>query len=171
MKTLNNIKFFVSDVDGVWTDDTYYYLGDGTQMRKFSTKDSAGLLLLREAGIETIIVSGDDCIASRRRFKDLGVKGYFGVKNKGDFLKQWVKDNELNFSQLVYIGNDLNDIPAFKLVPHSYAPNDTNDFVKKHVRHILNNHPAPGNGFFRHVVERFLSKSNLLEVCYKKIIV
>tara|TARA_B100001057_G_C22824910_1_gene940979 strand:+ start:293 stop:814 length:522 start_codon:yes stop_codon:yes gene_type:complete len=166
----NKVKYFFSDVDGVWNNDCYYYQEDGKQLRKFSTKDSAGLLLLKAANIQLIILSGDDSDSTKSRFKDLGIDGFYGIKNKGAFLQKWILSKNLSITEIAYIGNDINDVSVFKMVQLSYAPNDTNDYVRKFVSIIFDQHPKPGNGFFRFIVEKYLSSLGILDDCYSKII-
>ena len=76
----------------------------------------------------------------------------------------------LSITEIAYIGNDINDVSVFKMVQLSYAPNDTNDYVRKFVSIIFDQHPKPGKGFFRFIVEKYLSSLGILDDCYSKII-
>jgi 3-deoxy-D-glycero-D-galacto-nononate 9-phosphatase len=164
------IEFLFSDVDGVWNDDCYYYLENGSQMRKFSTKDSAGLLLLNACNIQTLILSGDNNNASRERFQSLGVTGFYGIRNKGEFIRNWARDNNISLTNIGYVGNDINDVSVFRLLHMTFAPMNTPDYVKKYVTNVFSEHPQPGDGYFRFVVEKYLESQDMLENAYDHII-
>jgi len=164
------IKILFSDVDGVWTDDCYYYVDNGAQIRKFSTKDSAGLLLLQSFNIQTVILSGDDNLASRKRFENLGVLGYYGIKNKGQFIREWAHENKVQLSDIGYVGNDINDVTVFQLLEITYAPFNSPIYVKKYVKNVFHDHPNPGDGYFRFVVEKYLESQDKLDQAYERVI-
>ena len=46
------IKLFISDVDGVLTDGSMYYSENGNEIKKFSTYDGMGFVLLKKRGIK-----------------------------------------------------------------------------------------------------------------------
>ena len=96
---MNNIKIFLTDIDGVWTDGGMYYDENGNEYKKFNTYDSAGVLYCNLMGIKTGIVTGSSNTVLLRA-KKLGINYCFtGVTNKvnisniGDLL------SKLNFRQ------------------------------------------------------------------------
>ena len=84
-RTLHNleIKIFLTDIDGVWTDGGMYYDEQGNEQKKFNTSDSAGVLFCRALGIKTGIITGEESQAVKARAAKLQVDYCFtGVKNK-----------------------------------------------------------------------------------------
>ena len=71
--TLNKIKLFITDIDGVWTDGGMFYDQTGNELKKFNTADSAGILFLRLLGIPTAIITGEDTQIVQRRADKLKV--------------------------------------------------------------------------------------------------
>jgi len=64
---MQKIKVFLTDVDGVMTDAGMYYSTSGEEMKKFNTHDGMGMVLLRESGIKTgILTTENTTIVSRR---------------------------------------------------------------------------------------------------------
>ena len=80
---LNNIKIFLTDIDGVWTDGGMYYDENGNEYKKFNTYDSAGVLYCNLMDIKTGILTGESSNAVLLRAEKLGIDYcYTGVTNK-----------------------------------------------------------------------------------------
>ena len=71
---LRTVRMVAMDVDGVMTDGGMYYADNGAELKKFNTTDGMGLQLIREAGIKTAIISGEDTEITRRRAAKLRVR-------------------------------------------------------------------------------------------------
>ena len=67
------IRYLILDVDGTLTDGGVYYDATGNELKKFAIKDGAGLVLARAAGIRTVICTGRESAAVRRRAADLKI--------------------------------------------------------------------------------------------------
>ena len=65
----DDLKFFMTDIDGVWTDGGMYYCESGDEFKKFNTRDSGGILLLRRIGIEPVIITGENTNMVKNRAK------------------------------------------------------------------------------------------------------
>lgn len=119
-------KLFVFDVDGTMTDGGIYYDESGNEQKKFCTKDAAGFFAARAAGIKIMVLTGRECAATSKRMQELGVDYlYQNVKNKVSFLQAFMKEQNLVKSEVGYIGDDLNDIPAMDLCGFVGCPNDS----------------------------------------------
>ena len=128
---LSEIKLFCTDIDGVWTDGSMYYSEKGDELKKFHTYDSAGVLFLRELGIKTAIITSEKTQIVKRRADKLGIKNVFqGVSNKLSVCEQLCLKNNLNFSNIAYIGDDLNDMSLLKKVGLSACPNNAPPYIK-----------------------------------------
>ena len=52
------IKMLISDVDGVWTDGTFYKGPDEFELKKFSVFDGVGMAMARAADLKIALISG-----------------------------------------------------------------------------------------------------------------
>ena len=60
---LENIRYWIIDVDGTMTDSGIYYDENGNEMKKFSTKDAAGFFAARQCGMKIMVLTGRECLA------------------------------------------------------------------------------------------------------------
>ena len=80
-KDMKEIKLFITDIDGVWTDGGMYYDQTGNEWKKFNTSDSAGVLFLKMLNIPVAIITGEDTEIVKRRSEKLKIDFLFmGVK-------------------------------------------------------------------------------------------
>ncbi len=156
-KTLTKpIKLVGTDIDGVWTDATMYYTAAGDFMKAFSTYDGAAVQLLREAGIEVVILSGEDTEIVRKRAEKLGITRFWlGEKHKLKRMQYICQTLEITLEEVAYIGDDLNDLDLLKAVGFSALPPNspiqhrfTPDYVTLR---------RGGEGAFRDFVEELLN--------------
>ena len=156
------IKLFITDIDGVWTDGGMYYDQSGNEWKKFNTGDSAGVLFLRLLDIPTAIITGEDTEIVRRRAKKLKIPHLFmGVKNKLKVAQELCADLGISLENVAYIGDDINDIILLRAVGLSACPANAPEYIQKEVDWQL---PIKGgDGVFRGFVERFLYDKGQLE--------
>ena len=96
MENLEKIRYLILDVDGTMTDGGVYLDSRGAEMKKFSIKDGAGILLARRAGIESVILTGRESQCVRKRAEELAIPLVFqGVKDKRAFLLEFLETNEI----------------------------------------------------------------------------
>jgi N-acylneuraminate cytidylyltransferase len=156
-KKLKNIKLLVTDVDGVMTDCGMYYLENGDELKKFNTRDGMGIQLLREKGIKTAIITKENTKIVENRAKKLKVNEvYQGVVDKLSVFEELRKKYNLNYSEIVYVGDDINDIPVLEKAGISFCPNDAIDEVKDICDYVLSK--KGGEGAIREIV-KLLSKT------------
>ena len=114
---INKIKLVITDVDGVLTDGGMYYTKEGDIMKRFHARDGMGVTLLRNIGIPTIIITGEQTQMVKMWSKRMKIKQLLdGVKNKELKLNIICKNNNINLNQIAYIGDDINDFPYLYLV-------------------------------------------------------
>ena len=83
LKNNKNIRLFISDIDGVWTDGGMYYDKEDNEWKKFNTSDSAGVLFLKLAKINFAIITDENTPIVQRRANKLKVENCFlGIKDK-----------------------------------------------------------------------------------------
>lgn len=128
-----DIRLFLTDVDGTLTDGGMYYGTDGTELKKFNTRDGMGLQLLQRTGVKVGIVTSENTPINVNRARKLGL----------DYLKQSARDggklaatreicDELGISldQVAYIGDDVNCYDLLAAVGWAACPADACDKVK-----------------------------------------
>ena len=114
-RRLARVRAVVMDVDGVLTDAGMYYASDGTEMKKFSARDGMGVGNLCRAGLRVAFISGEDIPAIRNRARKLGVTDlYLGARRKGEVLERFRRRHRLAAEEVLFIGDDLNDLPAMR---------------------------------------------------------
>jgi len=166
---IEKIKIVVTDVDGVLTDTTVYYTPEGDYMRGFSVRDGMGVERLRHLfNIETVIISGEASDSIKKRATKLGIKEvHLGIKNKHQTLKVILKKRKHDYTDVAYIGDDLNDLEVLKLVGLSCCPSDAYEDVKKKVDIVCRN--KGGHGAFRELAELIIKVKSASKSCEKNI--
>jgi YrbI family 3-deoxy-D-manno-octulosonate 8-phosphate phosphatase len=114
---IQKIKMLAMDCDGVLTDAGMYYDENGDQLKKFNTRDGIGIALLQQQGIHIALITGEDSEIVAQRAQKLGIKEVFlGVKNKAEVITTLQQKYNLDYKEIAYIGDDLNDLPVFERV-------------------------------------------------------
>jgi len=150
------IRLLVLDVDGTLTDGGVYIDANGVQSKKFNIKDGMGITQLREKGIHIGIIShsrSKSILDERARM--LGIElMYSGKEPKLQVLDRWIKDLELTYEQVSFIGDDINDLDVIHKVGLSACPHDAHFSVVKEVDVVLQRNG--GDGCVREFIDRFL---------------
>ena len=133
----SQIKLLAMDVDGVLTDGSMYYSENGDELKRFNTRDGMGIQLLKENGIKIAIITKENTKLVERRANKLKVDNLFqGVENKLLALEELKNKYNLDYSEIAYIGDDINDIPVLKKVGISICPGDAIIDVKRVCNYI-----------------------------------
>jgi len=128
---LKNAKMLLTDCDGCLTDGGMYYTEKGDELKKFSAYDGMGIKLLRESGILVGIVTGEDRELNRRRAKKLKINiCESGCNDKGRVVTRICKEHQIDLSEVVYVGDDINDLSAIEIVGVSVCPPNARPEVK-----------------------------------------
>lgn len=164
-----DIKLFITDIDGVWTDGGMFYSENGDELKKFNTSDSAGVLFCRENNIEVAIITGENTQIVQKRANKLKIEHcYLGISNKVKVAEELCAKLNIGFDQIAFIGDDINDLNLLRKVKFSASPNQAPEYIKKEVDFVCSK--SGGQGAFREFVEKYLSEKNLLHTSIEKII-
>lgn len=149
------ITTFVFDVDGVLTDGTVQLLPNGEQSRRMNIKDGYALQLAVKKGYRVAIISGGRSESVVSRLQGLGIKDiYTGITDKQEKLQDYVFENDLQWEQVIFMGDDIPDYRAMQLVGLPVCPGDAVPEIKSISRYIS---PVNGgNGCVREVIEKVL---------------
>lgn len=159
---LKAVKAVLLDVDGVLTDGGIYYDPTGREIKRFHVADGLGIELLRHVGIRVAILSGRASEALTRRAAELKIlECYQGVRDKkahiGRLRQQW----QLQQEDLLYVGDDLNDLLAFDAVGVRVAVANAAPELKARADFVTRT--PGGNGAVREVCEWVLKAQGLWE--------
>ncbi|MEI6070655.1 MAG: HAD hydrolase family protein [Verrucomicrobiae bacterium] len=149
-----NASTIVFDFDGVLTDDKVYMDQDGREMVCCSRKDGIGFDILRKTGIKLFILSTETNPVVSKRAEKLRVPAIQGATDKADSLRQIADQESLDLASTLFVGNDINDLPAIRLCGHSACPADAHPSVKAAVTHVLTT--PGGQGVTREIIEKIL---------------
>lgn len=153
---LKRIKLLAIDVDGVLTDSGAYYSEEGVELKKFSIRDGMGMMLLKKAGYKIAIVTTENTKIAEKRAERLKVDDlYQGVVNKIEAIESLMKKYSLQWNEIAFIGDDINDIPVLKKVGFAATPADATTQNKKNADYITKN--KGGHGCVREVCDLFIS--------------
>lgn len=149
------VKAVVTDFDGVHTDDTAIVDADGGESVRVSREDGMGVSLLRKAGVPMLILSTEVNPVVRARAQKLRVPVLHGVEDKASALRAWAEENDFDLVDVAYLGNDVNDLPALRIVGWPIAVANAHPLVIEEARVVLTR--EGGKGAVRELVERVLS--------------
>ena len=156
------VTLVLSDCDGVLTDNSVYYSANGEEMKRFSIRDGMGVERLRNAGIQTAIITGENSLSVKTRAAKLRLRHLFmGVSDKRSHLGGIMYQTGFDINQMAYIGDDVNDleiIEAINEVGLTGAPHDAMPEVLGVVHYRCS--AAGGQGAFREFAEWLLELRN-----------
>ena len=163
----------ISDVDGVWTDGSFYKGPDSFELKKFSVFDGVGMAMARTADLRIALISGRYSPATEFRAKELKIKDvYNGTLNKIPAYEELKKKYELDDSSIAYLGDDWIDIPVMNRVAVPIAVENASLEVKNIAIHITKT--SGGNGAFREAVEWIIDqqgrKEEIIELMQKRLL-
>ena len=153
---MNSIKALVLDVDGVLTDGGIYLDAEGSEMKRFHSRDGVGIKLALMTGWKVLFCTARESEPVRRRAEELGAAWAMGVKNKSRFLESWMAEHALEWSELAFVGDDLQDMGAMAKCGVSIAVADAPNEVRLNADHTTS---KPGGcGAVRDAVEWLLER-------------
>lgn len=154
---MNGINLIFLDVDGTMTDGQIYYDSFGNEMKSFNVKDGMAISQATSLGIEFAIVTGRKSEIVSKRAKELGINlVYQGIKNKKDIVKMVMYEKKKDSKEVLFIGDDINDLDSMMYSGYSACPLDACEEVKN-VANIVSNYDG-GKGAIREIVENVLKQ-------------
>jgi len=153
------VRVLVMDVDGVLTDGGIYYTERGDEVKRFDVRDGQGLVLLRQAGVLTAVITRRRSEIVERRADELGiVEVHQGATDKRAILETLLARRGIAASDAAYVGDDVGDLPAMSLVGCPIAVADAVPPVKAAALYVTRAHP--GHGAIRELCDLILSSRN-----------
>lgn len=155
LKSFQSISCFVFDMDGVLTDGSLLILSDGLMARRMNIKDGYALQLAVKKGYHVLVISGGNSPEVKDRLLKLGITNiWMQVADKEAILKKWLLDNNIDRTELLYMGDDVPDLKVMRLAGLQTCPADAATDVKNVVDYISIN--KGGEGCVREVIEKVM---------------
>jgi N-acylneuraminate cytidylyltransferase len=152
------IKYIILDVDGVFTNATVAYNKEGEFSKTFNIQDGMGLEILRENGVQPIIMTSEDSVVVKQRMSKLNIEHvYLGIKDKFAFIMQLLKELNVSRNELAYLGDDINDWANIASVGWGICPSNVTSDIARVAD--LKLHASGGDGAIRELIE-FILKYN-----------
>lgn len=152
---LKRIRAFAFDVDGVLSPSTIPLSEDGVPLRMVSIKDGYALQLAVKRGFKIAIITGGNTRAVQVRFEALGIKDIFqGAAQKLPIFEKWLSDNNLTAEEVLFMGDDIPDLPVLRAAGLPCAPRDAASEVLATATYV--SRFDGGYGCVRDVVEQTL---------------
>ena len=156
---LQRICLLALDVDGVLTDGSINMGAQGELFKSFYAQDGLGISVALRSGLQIAIITGRKSEIIHRRAQELGIQMVQeGVKDKYLALEQLQNQLGLSRGQVAYMGDDLNDLPAFRAAGVTFAPADAVEEVREAASFVTE--AAGGRGAVREAIAMILRAQN-----------
>ncbi len=148
------VDLLVLDFDGVMTDDRAWVDQEGRESVAVSRRDGMGISLLHKAGIPMVVLSTEPNPVVTARCRKLDLPVIQGLSDKSAALRQLLQERQLDPAHVVYLGNDVNDLPCFPLVGCAVVVADAHPGVLNQADLILS--LPGGHGAVRELCDRII---------------
>ncbi|MBN2116895.1 MAG: acylneuraminate cytidylyltransferase [Anaerolineales bacterium] len=152
------VDLVICDFDGVLTDNRVWVDRDGRESVAAFRSDSIRVKELRTTGMELLILSSEVDPVVAARAKKMGVEAIHGVgvHDKGRVMREVLEQRNVKAENVIYVGNDLNDLPCFEVAGWSVAVADAYPEVLRAADFVLSK--AGGHGAVRELIDLLLSR-------------
>ena len=137
-------KILFTDFDGCLTDDRVWLNQDGEEFVAANRKDGLAVKRLKNLGIQVVITSTETNKVVLARGTKMGVEVLQGLADKAQSIDQYLKQNNLSWNDVWYIGNDINDLGAIEKAMLSISPADAVKKVRNAVDIVLKTNGGTG---------------------------
>ncbi len=159
---MQNVKLIVLDVDGTLTDGTLLYGDDGRHSKAFHVADGLGIVMAQAVGLRVAVVSARTSHLVETRMAELGVEDL--IQNCGDkaaALNGLLEKYHLRAKEAAFVGDDINDLPAFEAAGVKIAVANAAGHLKACADWVTPR--AGGQGAVRDAIEEILRRQGRLD--------
>jgi YrbI family 3-deoxy-D-manno-octulosonate 8-phosphate phosphatase len=110
------IRLVAFDFDGVFTDNMVFVFEDGSEAVRCFRSDGIGLKKLKQAGIETVIISTESNPVVSARARKLKIRCFQNCEDKRKTLESLSQEMDISLAEIAFVGNDINDRPCLTCV-------------------------------------------------------
>ena len=151
-------ELIVYDFDGVMTNNRAVLMEDGIEGVWVNRSDGWGVQELKKAGYRQVILSTEKNPVVTARAKKLQIEVIQGSADKAKCLENFCKKKKIKLNKVLFIGNDINDLDAMKIVGFSAAPADAHPEVLHIASYVTR--AKGGDGVLREISDSVLKKQN-----------
>jgi arabinose-5-phosphate isomerase len=166
------IKLVIFDFDGVFTDGKCYFDNNNNIKKYYNIKDGMSLKILRDNKIKTGLISSysteKEIYLNENKINEEIINhlkfdySFIGKSNKIDILDNWLKELNLDYNNVAYIGDDINDIEIMKKINFSACPSDAVMECKNIVNYICEK--KGGYGCVREFVDKIIKDNKNITI-------
>ncbi len=146
----------VMDFDGVFTDNKVMVTQEGLEAVVCNRGDGMGLSMLRRRGLPMLVLSSEVNPVVGARCRKLKLDCLQGYETKIGALNDWMVEKQLRPAEVVYVGNDVNDVECMSVVGCPVAVADATEPAHAAAKIVLRS--TGGNGAVREVTDMILHK-------------
>ncbi|MGR6972293.1 cytidylyltransferase domain-containing protein [Streptomyces cynarae] len=157
LPTADDVDAVVLDFDGTQTDDRVLIDADGKEFVSVHRGDGLGIAALRKSGLKMLILSTEANPVVAARARKLKIPVLHGIDRKDLALKQWCEEQGIAPERVLYVGNDVNDLPCLALVGWPVAVASAHDVVRGAARAVTT--VPGGDGAIREIASWILGPS------------
>lgn len=157
-----DIRAITMDVDGVMTDGGLIAYDSHEMVRVFNAKDSFAIRLAQMRGLRVAVFSGGETEGVRNRLITCDIPEddiHLGCRGKIRPFEDFCRKYALRHSEVLYIGDDVPDVPVLKLAGIGAVPADAAKDAQ-YVADYICDQPG-GKGCVREVIEIVMRKQGL----------
>jgi YrbI family 3-deoxy-D-manno-octulosonate 8-phosphate phosphatase len=151
------VELIVFDFDGVMTDNRVWVDQDGREMVAANRSDSLGLSRLRQTGVEAFVLSREINPVVAARCRKMDIPYLQGERDKANALQALLNERKIDPAYVVYVGNDVNDLPCFPIVGCAVAVADAQEEVCEQADIVLKQ--RGGHGAVREICDLIYEKT------------
>lgn len=155
LSKIKSVKAFILDIDGILTDGTVLVTESGDQLRKFNVRDGYAMRLAVKRGYHICVISGGNSASVNFRLNGLGItEVHLGIEKKLAVYQEFISKHALDAQEVLYMGDDVPDMPVMQAVGVCACPADAIEEVK-----AISDYISPlsgGTGCVRDVIEKVL---------------
>jgi YrbI family 3-deoxy-D-manno-octulosonate 8-phosphate phosphatase len=131
------IDLVVFDFDGTFTDNRVWVNEEGKEQIAANRMDSHGIKLMRNIGIPAIVISTEINPVVTARCNKMHIPALRGIWHKDVVLTEYLEEQKINPQNVVFLGNDINDVPVFPIIGCAVVVGDSHISAIKEADIIL----------------------------------
>jgi len=153
---ISTCSIFVYDFDGVMTDNKVYVDQNGKESVCLNRSDGLAISKLRNMNIEQLILSTETNPVVTARAQKLKLPVIQGADSKVQSLSSYLDSMGKDWTDVLYIGNDINDLEVMSKVKVKIAPADAYNEILDIADFVLNT--RGGQGVIRELYSIIISQ-------------
>lgn len=148
------LRAVIFDFDGVLTNNMVYVDENGKETVRCNRSDGLAFEVFNRLGLPVFIVSKERNKVVAARAAKLQVPVIHGIDHKLDAVTALAKEKGFALSDILFIGNDLNDLDVMTASGISACPSDSHPRIRAVATFVLE--ARGGEGVAREIAERLL---------------